>query len=126
MFISTTLLADSIVMWLDTRASTNDQKGIISYIKSNFNDNVEIDLNKLGVWHVATNYEIRGWTLSADYEKTVKRGVDVEQLINVGIPGSITNLLNPEYIKWNLTSKYPAELLQGLGYMQPTNNIGPR
>ena len=126
MFISSTLLADSIVMWLDTRASTNDQKLITQYIKSNFNDNVEIDFTKLGIWHIKTNYEIKGWVLSADYMKTIKRGVDIQELIKVGIPGSVTNLSNPEYVKWNLTSNYPAKLLIQLGYIQSTNIIRTR
>ena len=80
MFISSTLLADSIVMWLDTRSPIEDQQLIATYIKSNFNDDVSIDIAGLGRWHVATNYSVCGWVLSADYQKAVSRGVDVRYI----------------------------------------------
>ena len=126
LFLSTNLSADSIVMWLDTRATTNDQKAITSYVKTSFNDNVEIDLSKLGIWHSVTNYTITGWVLSADYMKAVRHGIDVQQLINVGIPNATTNLLNPEYVKWVLISNTPYNTLKDMGYIPPTNYIGIR
>ena len=113
----------AILMWLDTRATTNDQKAITSYIKTSFNDNVEIDLKKVGVWHAATNYAITGWVISADYTKTVRRGVNVSQLVQSGIPTAMSNLVNPEYVKWCLTDKPPYVALRNLGYIPPTNRV---
>lgn len=111
----------AVVMWLDTRSPESDQQRITTYIKTQFNDNVTIDLNNLAVWHSASNYGITGWVLSSDYKKIVDHGIDIQELIQKGIPSATSNLLNPEYLKWFVASNNAVQTLNANGYIAPTN-----
>jgi len=111
----------ALVMWLDNRSPVQDQESITAYIKTQFNDNVTIELSKLAIWHSVTNYDISGWVLSSDYKKIEDHGVDIQDLILHGIPTATSNLLNPEYLKWFVASNSPVQTLKDMGYGPATN-----